>query len=241
MHPQLSDVSTANTSSLAEAKRIRQQIQRDAQLLENRLKLLHKEEERVLKRIEDTQKHTQKVNEAYDRHAQKLKAQADLRLVQSQRMQAAKDNITRLKSERSKDKQQRYNAMMKSKLQTVQEVRDMKANGGKFKSYYTEQLTNDNLRRTSTVRQELAQASERVSAFQEQRIKEARDNYTNKIEEEERQKQQTEQRLLNMEVLEMELIARLQNTQMVQQRAYSELEKALNRSRQTKSEKMTPG
>jgi hypothetical protein len=243
MHPELSNVSTANTSTLAEAKRIRQQIQRDAQLLENRLKLLHKEEERVLKRIEDTQKHTQKVNEAYDRHAHKLKAQADLRQVQSQRMQAAKANITRLKTERSKDKQQRYNAMMKSKLQAVQEVRDMKADGGEFKSYCTEQLTLDNLRRTSSVKHELAQASERVSAFQQRRIKEARENYTDKIEEEDRQKQATEQRLLSMEALEMELIARLQNTQMVQQRAYTELEKALNRSRQTstRSEKITPG
>mmetsp|Transcript_9877 Transcript_9877/g.19584 ORF Transcript_9877/g.19584 Transcript_9877/m.19584 type:complete len:249 (-) Transcript_9877:3964-4710(-) len=241
---ELSDVSTANSSSLAEAKRIRQQIQRDAQLLENRIKLLTKEEERVWKRIEDTRKHTQKVNEAYERHAEKIKAQLDFRQMQAQRIMEAKDNINRMKVERSKDRQQRYHSVMQSKHQAAQEVREMKSNGYKYKSISLESQFHENMRRTSTIKQDLAQATGRVSAFHQQRLKEARDSYTRKIEEEEKQKQETHDRILTMEALETELIARLQNTQHLQQKAYSELEKALNRNRQTSARteptKLTP-
>lgn len=227
-----SDVSTANSSSLAEAKRIRQQIQRDAQLLENRIKLLTKEEEKVWKRIEDTHNHTKKVNDAYERHAQKMKAQAEFRLMQAQRMQEAKESINRLKSERSKDRQQRFNSVMQSKLQAAHEVREMKANGKQYKSYYRDQLSSENMRRTSTIKQDLATGYNRMNAFHEQRLKEAREQYSRKIEDEDKQKEETQARILSMEALESELISRLQNTQQLQQKAYSELEKALNRNRQ---------
>jgi hypothetical protein len=147
-------------------------------------------------------------------------------------MQNAKDHINRLRLERSKDRKLRFNSMMQSKLEAAGEVRQVKTDGANFKAYYYDMLTKDNIQRNSTIKQERAQGFEHVSAFRQQRQREARESIRNKIEEEERQKQETSLRLEQMEALELELIARLQNTQQLQQKAYSELERALNRGRQ---------
>jgi predicted ATP-dependent protease len=48
------------------------------------------------------------------------------------------------------------------------------------------------------------------------------------IDEEARVKQMKEQEVMQMEMLEMELIKKLQNTQAIQKEAYAELEKALS-------------
>ena len=42
---------------------------------------------------------------------------------------------------------------------------------------------------------------------------------------------QKEQEVMQMEMLEMELIKKLQNTQAIQKQAYTELEKAINQER----------
>ena len=49
-----------------------------------------------------------------------------------------------------------------------------------------------------------------------------------KVEDEERIRQNKEQEVMQMEMLEMELIKKLQNTQAIQKEAYAELEKALS-------------
>lgn len=219
----------SNAVSFAEAKRIRQQIQRDAKLLENRIKLLTKEEAKTIKRIEDTQKHTLKVNEAYERHAEKIKAQADYRQIQTQRIQEAQNTIHKLKEQRQLDRQRRYNSVMRGKQQAAQVVREIKADAVHNKLHSHNALETDVMLKTAAVKQDLAHASEHVKAFHEQRLKEARELHAFKFEEEERIRLETQQRILGMETLETELIARLQNTQQLQYKAYSELEKALAR------------
>ena len=49
-----------------------------------------------------------------------------------------------------------------------------------------------------------------------------------KLDDEARVRQMKEQEVMQMEMLEMELIKKLQNTQAIQKEAYAELEKALS-------------
>ncbi len=60
---------------------------------------------------------------------------------------------------------------------------------------------------------------------------EARADLDKKIAEEEALIKQKEQEVMQMEMLEMELIKKLQNTQAIQKQAYSELENALQQNR----------
>ncbi len=60
---------------------------------------------------------------------------------------------------------------------------------------------------------------------------EAKAEIDRKIAEEEAIIKQKEQEVMQMEMLEMELIKKLQNTQAIQKQAYSELESALQQSK----------
>ena len=55
----------------------------------------------------------------------------------------------------------------------------------------------------------------------------ARREFDRRVDGEERQRAQKEQEVMQMEMLEMELIKKLQNTQAVQKQAYQNLEEAL--------------
>lgn len=51
--------------------------------------------------------------------------------------------------------------------------------------------------------------------------------YDRQVDEEEQMRTQKEQEVMQLEMLEMELIKKLQNTQAIQKQAYSDLESAL--------------
>jgi hypothetical protein len=61
---------------------------------------------------------------------------------------------------------------------------------------------------------------------------EARAEVQRQIEEENRMIQQKEQEVMQMELIEMELIKKLQNTQAVQKQAFSDLEQAIQQRAQ---------
>lgn len=63
--------------------------------------------------------------------------------------------------------------------------------------------------------------------FQRRKQADAKAEIDRKIAEEEGMIRQKEQEVMQMEMLEMELIKKLQNTQAIQKQAYSELESAL--------------
>ena len=71
----------------------------------------------------------------------------------------------------------------------------------------------------------------KVEEFRKQKIDQAREEVSRKIAEEEAMIKQKEQEVMQMEMLEMELIKKLQNTQAIQKQAYTELEKAINQER----------
>jgi hypothetical protein len=68
-----------------------------------------------------------------------------------------------------------------------------------------------------------------VEEFRRQKHEKARQEIARLIAEEEEAIRQKEAEVMQMEVLEMELIKKLQNTQAIQKQAYSELEEAISR------------
>mmetsp|Transcript_19940 Transcript_19940/g.36870 ORF Transcript_19940/g.36870 Transcript_19940/m.36870 type:complete len:249 (+) Transcript_19940:4119-4865(+) len=226
-----SDFSSAG-SSLWHTKRARQELEKEAKLLESRLNLLQKEEQRVWKRIESTRTHTKKVNEAHQRHVGKLKAKADFYQTKNKRLEDAKDKIKHLRQIRSQDKLHRNDILMQQKKNMADEIRALRTYSDNFRQFLNEAVRQDNMRRSISVKQILSEASYRVKSHVNMKQNQAKASYTDRIENEEKQKQEVKGRLALMESLEMELIARLKDTQGLQQRAHSDLENALNRSRQ---------
>ena len=68
----------------------------------------------------------------------------------------------------------------------------------------------------------------KVDEYRRQKHEAAREEIAKKIHEEEEIIRQKEAEVMQMEMLEMELIKKLQNTQAIQKQAYTELEAAIN-------------
>ncbi len=92
---------------------------------------------------------------------------------------------------------------------------------------YFSQLAFDNKYKSNMVRQQEKFAFLKKQEFLRKKQEEAREDIDKKIAEEESLIKQKEKEVMQMELLEMELIKKLQNTQAIQKQAYSDLEAAL--------------
>ena len=68
----------------------------------------------------------------------------------------------------------------------------------------------------------------KIEEEKKRRIQSVHRDVDRKFDDEARLRQMKEQEVMQMEMLEMELIKKLQNTQAIQKEAYAELEKALS-------------
>lgn len=89
-----------------------------------------------------------------------------------------------------------------------------------------------NHERSEAIRRQKAEAKARQDALEQARLDKYRQDYENRVAQEEMLRSRTEALVGQMEKEEMELIQRLQNTQTVQRRAYEELENALGATTQ---------
>ena len=107
----------------------------------------------------------------------------------------------------------------------------MQAQNRQKKNMFYSQIEEDNANKQSLVKQQERIAQLKREEFVRRKQAEARAEMDRKIAEEEAVIKQKEQEVMQMEMLEMELIKKLQNTQAIQKQAYSELENALQQNK----------
>lgn len=86
----------------------------------------------------------------------------------------------------------------------------------------------DNKLKNQLIIQQKRFAQLKIEEDRKRRISSVQRDIDRKLDDEGRIKQIKEQEVMQMELLEMELIKKLQNTQAIQKEAYAELEKALS-------------
>ena len=86
----------------------------------------------------------------------------------------------------------------------------------------------DNKLKNQIVIQQKRFAQLKIEEDKKRRINSVHRDIDRKLDDEARVRTMKEQEIMQMEMLEMELIKKLQNTQAIQQEAYAELEKALS-------------
>ena len=86
----------------------------------------------------------------------------------------------------------------------------------------------DNKLKNQIIIQQKRFAAMKIEEDRKRRINSVHRDLDRKLDDEARVRQMKEAEVMQMELLEMELIKKLQNTQAIQKEAYSELEKALS-------------
>jgi hypothetical protein len=226
----------AMSLSLRELKCARQKLDKDAQTLSNRIRLLSVEEMRTLKKIEETVRTTQEIQEAQRKAQERLDARSNLTNMRTRQLKAARDNINRLRTERSRGRQLQRDLILHSKQQDFTEGRKFRLLSLQTKREFKATKTQENRMKSSLIKWEEQRAAESYQLFQEQRLKQSKDNYLKKIEDESLKKETTERRIVEMEKVELELISRLQNTQNLHQEAFQRLEQAISTIRRSQSQ-----
>ncbi|CAG9310586.1 unnamed protein product [Blepharisma stoltei] len=226
--PEISTASTSGSPSLLEAKKQRKQLQQDAALLSNRIKLLQMEEERTWKKIEEAKKRKNQVESSKLRNENKQKEIEKLTQIKEQIRQEAQEKIKKLKFERNSGKNKN--------IESIQSVRkDCYKYGREWKIYSLQQrqITDQayrekNKQKALSVKLEERHRQVKLKKRYDKREEENKEDYLKRVKQEEEAKKQLEKHVMEMELLEMELIRKLQHTQLIQQEAISDLEKAIS-------------
>jgi|EP00505_MAST-04D_sp_SCG-Rhode-Island_P001562 hypothetical protein len=213
-------------SHLLQLREARRNVDRDAQLLANRIALLEAEEKKAWKKIQSTKERAESILATrLNNKKEKKEANRKIKLHQATR------NLDAKYIEREVGRVNRE-AMQKKKDEQVRaQARAMKANKLKQEKLRREQdkeLQRLNKARQEKIRKAKLEAIENRKRESREKMKKNKTEYDKKVKKEVDIKTQVESRVAKMERMEMELIQRLQNTQALQQDAYEQLETALN-------------
>ena len=112
--------------SLAEVKKKRKDIERDAQLLANRIALLKQEEMKTWKKIEETKKRTNEIQSLKHRNEEKgIKKEEDIHTQQESQKQNQQSNYY-IQKQRQEEKRKIQEAIYLSKKEEANQTKIMK-------------------------------------------------------------------------------------------------------------------
>ena len=214
-------------TKLAEAKQMRKRADEDARLLANRIALLRQEELKAQKKIEETRRKANEIVSLRSKNTEMLKAREE------QRRKAEEED--QLRAEQSKQmRTQKHNSRFQQSLlrqnRAVSEANHLKNNRKQNLETIESMKTQDLVQKATLrnfIKNQHREAEERRVKLERDRKEKARIETEKKIEEENRMRRYREEEVARMEQDELELIQRLQNTQLLQKTAYEELENAL--------------
>jgi len=231
--PQSEDV--VFRSNLTGAKEARKRAELDAQLLANRIALLKQEEEKAWKKIDETRKRASEIVGLRCANAGKFAAKEDYYKGKWEtiRHAQAQNSYNRDKARASRDATK--NQLVDTKKQVVDSVKQSTQKHLMTKKESQAMEVQLNYEKSEAIRRQRAEAKAKSMAEQEMQREKRKQDYNNRVAQEEMLRSRTEALVAQMEKEEMELIQRLQNTQTVQRRAYEELELSLDAQRSSSS------
>ncbi|KAG9403707.1 hypothetical protein AC1031_005194 [Aphanomyces cochlioides] len=215
------------TTKLSTAKSKRKQAEYDAKLLANRLALLQQEEIKAWRKIEQTREKAQQILEhreeivkkQQDKYMLLHEKEETIRSATKKHKLAAKTSVIR--------KRQAAISVISKKYQEVEQV---KIERRRLKQEKEKQAVDEIMRakeRRERVRKQEEEMRKKRMKEKVTAEKQIVERYRKSVEEEEIQLREQQRRVAELERAEMELIQRLQSTQLLQRQAYDELEKAL--------------
>jgi len=203
-------------------------VEQDALLLENRIALLKKEEERAWRKIQQTKKRADEIVRMRRDNEKRLEMKQMMALQAEERERQLADEHLRMGEEARRARAKVLEDMYNRKRTDVLRVRQEKQmNREEVRTSQAEDYAAKREMRAAVMRQE----EEARSAKEAERARVERaneDEYLRRVREKELAARRKEKAVAKMEKVEMQLIQKLKNTQQLQQRAFYELENALN-------------
>lgn len=215
---------------LNEAKKLRKQAEEDSRLLENRIALLKLEEQKALRKIEETRRKAHEIITARNRNFEELKKKEELKRQrdeeEAQKLEQNKDTREYFRNLRLQANQYKINKAYMD-AQAVKEIK-MK-NKRNIENYRTLDMA-QKMYMKNVIKSQQRDAKEKLKRIKEEKMMKVRMEVEKNVEMEHALRKEREEQVGRMEQEELELIQRLQHTQLLQKTAFEDLESAMTRS-----------
>ena len=213
---------------LLEVKQQRKRAEEDSKLLANRIALLKQEEAKALKKIEEVRKQASKIMEARARNLERQRNKEKERKAKEEEEKSRSIHI-RHQKEQAKALQLQAKQMMYSKARAdANALKQAKwENIAKLNNTKEETLT-QKLTLKHQIRETKIEGMERRRREEEYKKQKVKQEIERKYAEEQKMREERESEVTRLEKEELELISRLQNTQVMQRTAFEDLEMALS-------------
>jgi len=223
----LSEVITSTRASLNQAVERRKQVERDAQLLANRIQLLKNEEAKAMMNIA--------ITKARVSQTEAVRREAALREAERYNLDRKRQEEISLIQQRNAYLRDVSKANRESSIKQVQQAKvrsaiEMKSTIRTTATQRLHEEANERLaasRRTDMIRQERIESKRRIQEEKCLRLRQYQKEFETRLLDEEKQKLKAESVLSQLEREEMELIKRLERAQKHQSIMYEELNSTL--------------
>lgn len=224
-----SNYSTCNTThNLLYAKRETHSIEREVIALANRIRFLQDEERKIWKQIERTKKRTQ--------DAEVKRKQSEERFRFKQAMQDAK--ITRIHDVRNNILLEKHQAIIQKEKRSKSFHDEKKLayyKGREFRDFsltkrreYFQMVQHQNAKKSETIRKQVKEIQEKLTAHRKAKFDSSSEDYQRRLQEELYKTAKVEQKIQDLELVEIELIKRLKDTHDVSRQVFDEFEDAVS-------------
>ena len=184
---------------------------------------------RTWKKIEETKKRATEVMTLKQKNEIKIQQKMDQLRMNQMVQEENQKKINHMRAQRDMERQKIQEAIYLSKKEEVKQQKYIQVANKQRKHVFYSQAAQDAAAKNQMIKQQERIAQLKKEEFIRRKQMEAKIDQEKKMAEEEAVIRQKEQEVMQMEMLEMELIKKLQNTQAIQKQAYAELENALSK------------
>lgn len=225
--PALSTDLVGNLKTVGVAKSKRAMVEKDVEMLHNRIKMLQMEEMKAMKKINETRKKAEKIME--------LRKENDLKYEQKVKDQIRYQQMLKKRRNQKYAEEQERQRKIANKIETIKHHRKAEAfvvrkcgkNNDKRKQKFKEHVRNLNKRKAQMVQEQEKRWMEKVRELNNQKESQKLSTNHGVIEEQKQKILQKEEEAKQLERLEAELLRRLQMTQQREKDVFNMLESAM--------------
>lgn len=197
---------------LTAMKNERKKAEQDAQLLENRLKLLHGEENKTVKKIEVTKKKTQEKMSFLKQAEENLKVKLALKEEKEREVEEKKVNNSKIKTELNLNLMLKREMKMKQISEEAKLLKEQKKLNEEMLNYIKSEEMANNKTKAEYVKNQHVQLEEKKRAIELERKAKIRQDLEKKLMEELLLKEQAETKIVDLEQEEIDIMRKIRTT-----------------------------
>lgn len=213
--------------NLSEIKRERKHLEQDAQMLANRIKLLQLEDEKTWKKIKETKRKARQFALVKQEQEEKMMIFREFKQERGRAISEKRSNCRAMREYHQKEKDDLKSALFRSKYEDAILIKHQRDSIAKTKQSAFETSREENRIRKNVVKRDRQMGKMKIIEFQQKKNAIGREMYWQKIAENEKIKNEKIKELSAMEALEIQLIKKLENTQILNEHANNELQNLL--------------